>query len=344
MIMDGSRTVTRFALNILEAERSIECRADQSVLDACLAAGLPFPYNCRSGECGKCVARLIEGEVHHLPGADPAVFNETHRAQGLLLTCLGYPRSDLTLSVAMRAESGPAIREFNTVVQEVRRHGPAVAEVVVRADAPVDYHAGQYFEWVLPGIAPNRCYSAANRAGTPRLEFHVRIYEGGRISGLVSSGRLMAGDILTLRGPFGTFRLSEDDQRPAILVAGGTGLAPIKALLEDAFARRCPRSLRFFYGTRRAADLYHTDTMAAWARQHRNFSFIPALSDEPLASSWTGLRSLVTDAIARQPTDAFGAEAYLCGPPPMIDAAIGLLERLGVDRTDIRYDKFNPVS
>ncbi len=334
---------TAFSLQIVDGDK-VSGNADQSVLDACLGAGVPFPYNCRSGECGECLARLLNGEVRELPGADPAVFDDDKRRQGFILACLSYPQSDLTLSVQLRDESGPPIREFDTIVTALRRHSPSIVEIVVCADPLVDYRAGQYFDWVLPGIAPDRSFSAANRPGSARIEFHVRVYPGGQVSTRVERGELMEGDVLTLRGPFGSAGLSQDDYRPAILVAGGTGLAPIKSVLDDAFARGSSRTFQFFYGTRRREDLYHLDTMSAWSRVHSNFSFVPVLSDEPADSDWRGERGLVTEAVSRNVSDAFGAEAFLCGPPPMIDAAIPLLRKLGIDGSDIHYDKFTPVA
>jgi len=334
----------KFAITVVEAGRTIEGRSDQLVLDACLAAGVPFQYNCRSGECGDCIARLASGEVRELPGADPAVFNDDHRSRGLVLTCMSYPASDLVLSAQLGTDDAPEIVEFDTIVRDIARHGPHILEVSVETETAIDYRAGQYFDWILPGISPNRSYSVANRPGTTRIEFHVRLYDGGQVSQFLASSLLGKGDILTLKGPFGNFRLSSDDQRPAILVAGSTGLAPINAMLDEAFAKGSKRSFRFFYGTRTAADLYHLDRMVAWSRQIPNFSFIPVLSQEPDDSSWLGERGLVTETMHKQLPDAFGAEAYLCGPPPMIDAAIELLERLGVDRPDIHYDKFTPVS
>jgi NAD(P)H-flavin reductase len=334
----------KFAIAIVEAGRTVEGRADQSVLDACLTAGVALRYNCRSGECGDCIARLASGEVRELPGADPALFNDDHRSRGLVLTCMSYPASDLVLSAPLGRDDAPAIVEFDTVVRDITGHGPQILEVSVETQAAVDYRAGQYFEWILPGISPNRTYSAANRAGTTRIEFHVRLYDQGQVSRFVASSLLGKGDILTLKGPFGNFRLLSDDRRPAILVAGGTGLAPISAMLDEAFASGSRRSFRFFYGARTASDLYHLERMAAWSRHHPGFSFIPVLSCEPGDSSWPGERGLVTETMSRRVSDAFGAEAYLCGPPPMIDAAIELLVRLGVDRPDIHYDKFTPIA
>jgi NAD(P)H-flavin reductase/ferredoxin len=337
-------TIERCAIEVVEAARTVAGRPDQSLLDACLAAGLPMPYNCRSGECGECVARLVRGQVQELPGADPAVFTDAHRARGQVLACLCYPRGDVALSVALRDAVDPAIRETDTVIERVTRVTPTIVEVVARSAAPIAYRAGQYFEWVMPDVAPDRCFSAASRPDTTRLEFHVRLYPGGRVGDTLATGALAAGDILTLRGPFGSFRLSDDDERPAILVAGGTGLAPIKAMLEDAFARASRRPIRFFYGARTATELYHTETFAAWAGTQADFAFVPVLSAEPAGSPWTGVRGLVTDAVAAALSDAFGAEAYLCGPPPMIDAAEALLIRLGVDPADIHADRFTPAN
>jgi NAD(P)H-flavin reductase len=262
----------------------------------------------------------------------------------MILACLSYPRSDMTLSVQLREQGGPPVREFDTIVEEVHRHGPSIVEIVVRAEAPVDYRAAQYFAWVLPGVAPDRSFSVANRPGSTRLEFHVRIYPHGKVGQFFAHNALEPGAVLTLRGPFGSVELTDDEYRPAILVAGGTGLAPIKAVLDAAFAAGSRRPIHFFYGTRRAADLYHLDTMARWARLHPNFTFIPVLSDEPAQSTWAGERGLVTEALARNVKDAFGAVAFMCGPPPMIDAAIPLLRKLGIDRDDIHYDKFTPVA
>ena len=336
--------MTAHAITIVEAGRTVAGRADQSILDACLDAGIALGYNCRSGECGECLAERVSGEVYELPGADPAVFGAEQRAQGLMLSCMCYPRSDVVVSSQLQAGPRAAIREFDTVVEDVQRHGAAIVEIAVEADTGIEYAAGQYFEWMIPGIAPNRSYSAANRPGTNQLVFHVRLYEGGQVSRRIHLTEIGRGDILTLKGPYGTFGLTGHHERPAILVAGGTGFAPMCALLDEAAANGCARSFRFFYGTRRAGDLYRLDKVEAWKKRGVKVEFIPVLSDEPADSDWDGERGLVTEAIARRFHDGFGAEAYLCGPPPMIDAAIALLERTGIDSDDVHYDKFTPVA
>lgn len=340
--------MTTHAIIVVEAGCTIAGRPDQSILDACLDAGIAMGYNCRSGECGECLSERISGEIHELPGADPAIFNDEQRARGLMLTCMCYPRSDLVISSTLHSEARAAIREFDTVVTEVKRHGAAIVEVMVETDAmaevALNFAAGQYFEWVIPGIAPNRSYSAANRPGSNRLEFHVRLYHQGQVSQRLGRAEIARGDILTLKGPYGTFGLTPHHERPAILVAGGTGFAPMCAVLDEAAEKCLPRSFRFFYGTRRADDLYRLDKVEDWHRRGVKVEFIPVLSDEPADSGWKGERGLVTETIKRRFHDGFGAEAYLCGPPPMIDAAIALLEGAGIDRCDMHFDKFTPVA
>jgi NAD(P)H-flavin reductase len=277
--------------------------------------------------------------VHELPGADPAIFTDTHRAQGKILTCMCFPRSALTLDIPLQS-GAPAIRPaaVNAMVQRVERLTPSIFGVTVETPWPIEYYAGQAFEWVVPGIAPNRTYSAANRPGSDVIEFHVRVYPGGRIGAFVSD--LTAGQPLQLMGPYGQFRLSGNDWRPALCVAGGTGLAPVMSLLEHAAATKDRRAIRLFYGARSQDELYGLDRIEALGALLPDFTFTPVLSDEPQDSGWTGARGLVTDVLAEEVGDAFGLEAYLCGPPLMIDAAVDVLTRFGALEQDIRSDRF----
>lgn len=329
-----------FAVGIEPSSHEITCRGDQTLLDCCIQNGIPARYNCRSGECGECIAALLSGDVYEMPGADPAVFNDTHRAAGKLLLCMCFPRSDIRLNVPL-AEDALAIRPtiINTIVDSVERVTPTIYKVRVETPGPVEYRAGQCFEWVVPGIKPNRMYSAANRPGDRVLEFHVRIYPGGKIGSYVVDS-LLPGQNLELVGPFGHFGLSASDWRPSICIAGGTGLAPIHAMLDDAFARGDSRPIHFFYGARCQDELYCLDTLNSWAAKHENFSFTPVLSDEPPGTGWSGACGLVTEVVAAQLQDAFGLEAYVCGPPAMIDAAVDILEAAGFSDTDIHADRF----
>lgn len=332
-----------FAVTLSNVDRPIACPGDRSVLDACLAAGLAVPYNCRSGECGECIATLKEGSVEEMPGADPAVFTDADRRRGRILTCMCFPRSDISLSLALRdGIHAPKVQRVHAMVEAIRWHGPRIAEVAITTPGALDYRPGQYFEWVLPGIEPNRCFSAANRPGEDVIVFHLRAYPRGKVGAFLRE-HMHEGAILELIGPYGHFGFTENDHRPAICVAGGTGMAPIRAALDAAFARGDKRPIRYFHGARNRDDLYGIETMAEWEAAHPGFSFTPVLSDEPEGSSWSGARGLVTDILRAAVPDAFGAEAYLCGPAAMIDAALEILFAAGLAEEDAYYDKFTPT-
>lgn len=331
---------TSFTVEIQPSSHEISCRSDQTLLDGCIQAGIPAPYNCRSGECGECVAKLLSGEVYEMPGADPAIFNDVDRAAGKVLLCMCFPRSPVALDVPLHADQ-PAIKPsiVNTMVERMARVTPTTFSVRVETPGVVEYRAGQCFEWIVPGIKPNRIYSAANRPGESAIEFHVRIYPGGKIGDYLANS-VSPGQSLQLLGPFGQFGLSASNWRPAVCIAGGTGLAPIHAILEEAFAQGDHRDIHFFYGARCQEELYCLDTLQRWAREIPTFTFTPVLSDEPADSDWTGARGLVSDIVAERLQDAFGLEAYVCGPAAMIDAAVAVLESAGLSENDIHADRF----
>jgi NAD(P)H-flavin reductase/ferredoxin len=328
-----------FTVKLAPSGTEFSCRTDQTLLDGCILARVPAPYNCRSGECGECIARLISGEIYELPGADPAVFSDVQRGRGDILTCMSFPRTSVVLDVALTADTD-SIRPttFNVMVQRVQRLSPTIYGVTVETPWPIEFRAGQNFEWVLPGISPNRTYSAANRPGTDLLDFHVRVYPGGQVGQLVSN--MTKGRAFQMIGPFGHFALSANSWRPCICIAGGTGLAPILSVLEQAYARNEQRPVTLIYGARDRSELYCLDTLNAWTRRFDTLTFVPVLSNEPADSPWSGQRGLVTDVLAERLGDVFGLEAYVCGPPAMIDATVRMLEQAGVPAEDIRTDRF----
>ena len=291
------QAVSSFKVELAPSARELTCRSNQTLLDGCIQIGLPVPYNCRSGECGECMARLASGEVQELPGADPAILTDAHRAQGSILTCMCFPRSDIVLDLPLLETETTSIRpaSFNTLVARVERMTPTIYAITVETPWPIEFHAGQCFEWVVPAIAPNRSYSAANKPGTDIIEFHVRVYPDGKIGKLVPG--MSSGSMLQLLGPFGHFGLSANDWRPAVCVAGGTGLAPIKSVLETTFAARDKRPIHLLYGARTQDELYCVDTLQQWVKAHPTFTFTPVLSDEPASSGWRGQHGLVTDVM-----------------------------------------------
>ncbi len=326
-----------------EDGRTVACGAGQNILEACPAADIPMPYNCRSGECAECRATLVAGDVEEAPGADPAVFGDADRERGRILTCLCSPLSDLTLEITLRdGVAAPRIERVWAHVERVEQVCDTVVQVEVETAAPIPYRAGQYFEWILPGISPDRSFSAANRPGNERIVFDIRLYPGGQASGYVQES-LGPGDAIEIVGPYGRFGFTENVHRPALCIAGGTGLAPIKAMIEAEIAAGAGRRISLFYGARSRGDLYDLDLLERWSTELDGFQFRIALSDEPEGSGWTGDRGLVTGLVEDSVFDGFGLEAYLCGPPPMIDAALPILEAIGVAEDDIHADRFSPA-
>ena len=333
-----------YALTLDGSEKVVHLPAKETVLDACLARGLELPYNCRSGECGECLAQLQSGTVRQLPGSDPAVFTEAMRAQGMVLTCMCFATSDLVLKVPLRTHSGPAIRQLDAVIESVVWHGPRTAHVRLRCPEAVAFEAGQYFEWQVQGVAHARSYSVSVPPGTDRLEFMVRIYPGGQVSAMLKRHELAPGDIVGLRGPFGTYRFDTAHPGLAVFVAGGTGIGPELALVQAALRGPAQRKLLVLYGARDAAEIASASALQQWAAQDARLKFVPVLSEEPADSAWQGLRGTAVDALQAQRADFFGATAYLCGPPPMVEAAKKILLAKGVDATDMYHDRFAPAA
>ena len=327
----------------LQDGTAVPCAAGQSVLEACLAAGLPMPYNCRSGECAECRAVLLSGSVDESPGADPTVFTDADRRKGRILTCLCAPTSDISLEIVLRdGTSAPRIEHLSATVGRVERVCASVVQVALDCPREIAYRAGQYFELIVPGITPNRYFSAATAPGRTELVFDVRLYPGGAVGDHVRSA-LAPGQTMEIAGPYGHFGFTANDHRPAICVAGGTGLAPVKAMIEDELAKKTGRRIRLLYGARSREDLYDIGLLDAWASRSGNFSYAIALSAEPQGSGWTGPLGTVTELLADTVYDGFGAEAFLCGPPPMIDAAMPVLADIGLEPDDIHADRFSPA-
>jgi propane monooxygenase reductase subunit len=221
-----------------------------------------------------------------------------------------------------------------------------IRRLVLRLEdgASLDFHPGQYVDVGIPGTGEHRSFSMANTpSGDGRLEFMIKLYPGGRFSGLLADGGIAAGDELQVRGPYGVFTLRESE-RPLLFIGGGAGMAPILSLLRARVERGCARTGVFYYGARGEADLFHLDELAALAGAGPELHFVPALSEAAPGSGWDGETGLITDVVDRIETDLFRVDAYLCGPPPMVDAAIALLLARGVPEARIHFDKFTTTA
>jgi p-cymene monooxygenase electron transfer component len=334
----------RQTVDILPQGVTLELAPGQSLLEAALANRVPYPHNCTVGTCGACKTRLKQGRVRALSDFGYTL-SKAELEAGYILACQAVALD--AHSVIEVADPGANQLPLKTVEGRMASVEPLthdIMKVVVELDAPLDYLAGQYASLRTPMVAGARQYSFAEapmRGGRSKVSFFIRKVAGGAFTEALFAGRLQ-GQALTLEAPHGGFYLRAGIA-PMVCVAGGSGLAPLMSLLEDARKQRIRRPCVLLFGARTQADLYLLEQIGELARAWPEpFTFIPVLSDEAAGSGWSGARGRVTDHLA----DAFAAgtwpsaEAYMCGPPGMIDAGIERLMELGMSLEAIFYDKF----
>ncbi len=329
-----------FTIAIQPAALRFEVQRDEAILPAAIRQGIGLPYGCRDGACGSCKCRLIEGRVlhgaHQLKALSPA-----EEDAGYVLTCCATPQTDCVLEArqVMAAGDFPVLKLPSRVLS-VRRPAPDVA--IVRLQLPANqnlqYRAGQYVDFLLQGGA-RRSYSLANAPHTlgspPAIELHIRHMPGGLFTDQVFS-TLKERDILRLEGPCGSFYLREDSAKPVVLLASGTGFAPIKALIEHLRHKAIARPAVLYWGARRRADLY----LHAWAEQAAaelpGLRYVPVLSEPAPEDAWGGRTGFVHEAVMADLPDLTGHEVYACGTPVMVEAA----QRDFVQRCGLPADAF----
>jgi CDP-4-dehydro-6-deoxyglucose reductase len=293
----------------------------KSILQAGLDAGFMMPYSCRVGTCRTCRGTLVEGKVdfgrvheHYLPEAD--------KAKGYALLCQATPLSDLVVEV--REEEGFRPRLIPCRVERLEKPAPDVAILGLRLPMNENFRfvAGQYLDFLLKDNQ-RRSYSIATAPkpeGVTALELHVRHTPGGLFTDHAFS-TLKVRDLLRFEGPLGTFYLREDSDKPIVLVASGTGFAPIKSICEYAFAKKIheKRPMTLYWGCRAKRDLYMLDVPLSW--KEPNFRFVPVLSDPTSECAWTGCEGFVHRQVMQDFPDMSGVQVYACGAPVMVDAA-----------------------
>ena len=345
-----------FQVTVQPSERVYAVEADETLLAAAIREGIGLPYGCKDGACGSCKCRLLEGQVQLGPH-QPKALSEEERAQGLILTCCARPQSDVVLEARTVPGAGqfPVLKLPSRVISITR---PTADVAVLRLQLPANqnfqFHAGQYVEFILRD-GSRRSYSMANapsHLGTPAaIELHIRHMPGGKFTNHVF-GAMKEKDILRMEGPFGSFFLREDSARPIVLLASGTGFAPIKAMLEHIQAKGLTRPIHLYWGCRSKADLYLDD----WAHQTAatmgaQLRYIPVLSEPKPEDGWTGRTGFVHQAVMADLPDLSGLEVYACGAPAMVNAAqADFVARCGLpedafyaDAFTSEADKQNPV-
>ncbi|HSW27669.1 MAG TPA: 2Fe-2S iron-sulfur cluster-binding protein [Burkholderiaceae bacterium] len=329
----------RFQLSVHGVAAPVAVRAGETLLEAGLREGLALPYECRNGGCGKCRCSVLHGQVDHGVYQRSAL-SDAQRASGQALMCCATPLSDLEIEVEGELPPQPAALRYRARVERLERLTPEVMRLTlaVRGAAPPAFVVGQYIHVIL-GDGERRAFSFANAPhDNQRIELHVRLIPGGRFTGAVFS-TMQAGDELEFEGPFGDFRLS-DSNTPIVFVAGATGFAPIKSIVEDAFHRGIQRPMWLYWGVRRRRDLYLLELAEQWQAEHANFHVVPVLS-EP-GDDWAGRRGLVHEAMLHDFPDLSGHEVYVCGSVKMVEAAVPAFIARGLSEDVCFSDSFLP--
>jgi len=323
---------------------------DETVLQAAFRQGITLMHGCKEGQCSSCKSVLLDGDAEH---GDFSTFalSESEQRDGKVLLCRLYAQSDLEIELLnydeeMLANWIPA-RNFTGSVSAIECLTHDIRRFDVVLNEPMAFHAGQFAEITLPGVGVKRSYSMANPPQeTATLSFIVKIYAGGAFSNQLAHS-LAVGDGVSIEGPFGTSFRNKQHQGPTLLVGGGSGMAPLWSILNDLVASASERPVRLYYGARTRRDLFYLEELAALGKKLTDFEFVPALSEPQVADDWQGASGFVHEVlardfanVARDPT----LEAYVCGPPPMVDAVLPVLQKMGVDADNIHLDKFTPAT
>jgi len=314
-----------FKVSVQPAGLTFDVNRDEAILPAAIRSGVGLPYGCRDGACGSCKSRLLEGRVSHGAHQGKALSAAEEQA-GWILTCCATPQTDCVVEARTVAGAGeyPPLKMPARVASLTR---PAPDVVVMKLQLPATvafkYRAGQYVEFILQG-GLRRSYSMATapeQLGTPpAIELHLRHMPGGKFTDH-AFGAMKEKDILRLEGPFGSFFLRDESSKPIVLLASGTGFAPIKAIVEHLRAKGSPRPALLYWGCRHKADLYQHEWALAAAAAMPTLRYVPVLSEARAEDDWHGRSGLVHQAVMADLPDLSGHEVYACGAPVMVDAA-----------------------
>jgi CDP-4-dehydro-6-deoxyglucose reductase, E3 len=331
-------------ITIKPSGHSFTCPDGDTVLAAAMQADLMLPYGCRNGACGTCKGKIIEGEVDY--GAhQQSTLTDDEKRLGLALLCCAKPLGDLVLEVREVRKAGDIqVRRLPCRVESIDKPAPDVAIVKLKLPATerLQFLAGQYIDFLLKD-GRRRSFSLATPPHDDGLlELHLRYVAGGFFTTQLFND-FKGREILRFEGPLGTFFLREDSDKPIIFVAGGTGFAPIKGIIEHALHHHidATRPIVLYWGVRAKRDLYLPDLPGRWQQEAKNFTFIPVLSEPAPEDQWPGRTGLVHQAVLDDFADLSGYQLYVCGGPAMVDAARkSFTETRGLSPDDFFSDSF----
>ncbi|BCP14058.1 2Fe-2S iron-sulfur cluster-binding protein [Mycobacterium paraintracellulare] len=329
-------------------ELEIEVGEDENILDAAFRQGIHLMHGCREGRCSACKSYVLDGDVQM---ADYSTFacNDAEVEEGYVLLCKSHAFSDCSIELLNFDEdemlAGIPLQEVRARITALVPMTRDIVSLQLQAVEPAtfDFKPGQYADVSLPGADERRSFSMATTQSSPgTIEFLIKKYPGGKFAAMLDA-TLGVGDEIALTGPYGSFTLKEGHVLPVVCIGGGAGMAPLLSLLRHMRETSCTRPVRFYYGARTADDLFYLDEIARVGSGLVDFRFIACLSDSMTGElpDWVRVEDgNVTDVVAANETALAKTEVYLCGPPPMVDAALALLESYPVPTDQIFYDKF----
>lgn len=321
----------------------IEVEENQTILRAAAEQGIMLMHGCKEGQCSSCKSFVLDGEDIELDRYSTFALPDYEREEGYTLLCRAHVYEDVTIELLNYDEdmirSGLPIQQavVEVVANDEVTHD--MRHLVLHLIEPTDltFFPGQYVDIAVPGTDETRSFSMANTSTREggNLEFIIKVYPDGRFSSFLQT-QLAIGDRLDIVGPFGVFTLRESHDADLLFVGGGAGMAPILSLLRSMAERGIDRKAIFYYGARKSSDLCFADELRMLEQKLPQFRYVPALSEQ----DWDGEVGLITDVVAKHERDLSRTDAYVCGPPPMVEAALDLLTRLGIAKNRIYYDKF----
>lgn len=333
-----------FQLTIEPLGQTVEVEEGQTLLDACLRAGVWLPHACCHGLCGTCKVQAVEGEFEH-GEASPFALMDFEREEGKCLACCATLTADTVIEAEIDADPDALclpLQDFSATVSGIMQLTPTIKGVFLTldGDTPLQFQPGQYVNlWVGAEPSP-RAFSIASAPSANALELNIRLVPGGKATSYIHQ-QLQVGDKVQLSGPLGRFFVRKSDPKPLLFMAGGSGLSSPRSMILDLLEEGDTRPITLIQGARSAEELYYQQAFVQLAEAYPNFRYLPVLSGEPEASGWQGERGYVHELAARlYDKDFRGWRAYLCGPPPMIESCIATLMQGRLFEKDIFTEKF----
>lgn len=341
IVADDQGEIMSYQITVQPSGRAFSAEAGETLLDAGLRQGLILPYGCKDGACGACKGKVVSGSVDHGKSQTHAL-TDAEKAAGMTLFCCASAQTDLVIECKqLSLATDIPVKTLPSRIEKLDKLAPDVIEIHLRLPASERFQflAGQYIDILLKD-GKKRSYSLASAPYDENvLQLHIRHVPGGLFTDQVFS-TMKVRDILRFNGPHGSFYLREDSPKPMILLAGGTGFAPVKSIVEHAIAKNITRQMFIYWGAKARVDLYQNALPEKWAAEHANIRYIPVLSEPAAGDEWSGRTGFVHQAVLADFPDLSGYQVYACGSPLMIEAAKRDFAAQGMPEEEFFADAF----